>query len=73
LPVSLVFVPVMSEFFGGMGLIVGLRSRVAAIGICVTMLSAIAMVHWRFGLFMNWVGDREGASCLLSRNKGVSK
>jgi len=60
LPVPLAFVAVMSEFLGGLGLIVGLLSRVAALGICVTMISAIAMVHWRFGLFMNWLGDRKG-------------
>ena len=60
LPVPLAFVAVMSEFIGGLGLIVGLLSRVAAIGICITMLSAIATVHWRFGLFMNWLGDRKG-------------
>ena len=60
LPVPLAFVAVMSEFLGGLGLIVGLLSRVAAVGICLTMLSAIALVHWRFGLFMNWLGDRKG-------------
>ena len=60
LPVPLVFVAVMSEFPGGLGLMVGFLSRVAAAGICVTMLSAIATVHWRFGLFLNWSGDRKG-------------
>ena len=60
LPVPLAFVAVMSEFLGGLGLIVGLLSRIAALGICVTMLSAIAMVHWRFGLFLNWFGDSKG-------------
>ncbi len=50
----------MSEFLGGLGLIVGLLSRVAAIGVCVTMLSAIVMVHGRNGLFMDWFGDRKG-------------
>jgi putative oxidoreductase len=60
LPVPLAFLAVTSEFLGGMGLIVGLLSRVAAIGIGVTMLSAIAMVHGRNGLFMNWLGDRKG-------------
>ena len=24
------------------------------------MLSAIVMVHGRYGLFMNWLGDRKG-------------
>ena len=60
LPIPLAFVAVTSEFLGGVGLIVGLLSRVAAIGICITMLSAIAMVHWRNGLFLNWFGDRKG-------------
>ena len=60
LPIPMAFLAVMSEFLGGAGLIVGLLSRVAAIGICVTMLSAIVMVHGRYGLFMNWFGDRKG-------------
>jgi len=60
LPVPLAFLAVMSEFLGGLGLIVGLLSRVAAIGVCVTMLSAIVMVHGRYGLFMDWFGDRKG-------------
>jgi putative oxidoreductase len=41
------------------GLIVGLLSRVAAVGIAVTMLSAIVMVHGRNGLFMDWFGARK--------------
>jgi putative oxidoreductase len=60
LPIPVAFLAVMSEFLGGAGLIVGLLSRVAAVGVCVTMLSAIVMVHWRNGLFMNWFGDRKG-------------
>jgi putative oxidoreductase len=59
LPAPLAFLAVTSEFLGGMGLIVGLLSRVAAVGVCVTMFSAIAMVHWRHGLFMDWLGDRK--------------
>jgi putative oxidoreductase len=67
LPVPLVFLAVMSQFFGGVGLIVGLLGRVDAIGIGVTMLSVIAMLHWRFGLFMNLFGDnkRPGFECHL--------
>jgi putative oxidoreductase len=60
LPVPLAFLAVTSEFLGGVGLIVGLLSRVAAIGICITMLAAVVMVHGRNGLFMNWLGDRKG-------------
>ena len=59
LPFALAFAAVATEFFGGVGLIVGLLSRVAAIGIGVTMLSAIVMVHGRNGLFMDWFGARK--------------
>ena len=59
-PVPAAFLAVTSEFLGGVGLILGLLSRPAAIGVCVTMLSAIVMVHGRYGLFMNWFGDRKG-------------
>jgi putative oxidoreductase len=59
LPLPLAFVAVATEFLGGVGLIVGLLSRVAAVGIGVTMLSAIVMVHGRNGLFMDWLGARK--------------
>ena len=59
LPSPLAFAAVATEFFGGMGLIVGLLSRVAAVGIGVTMLAAIVMVHGRYGLFMDWLGARK--------------
>lgn len=51
---------VSAEFFGGLGLVFGLFSRVAALGIGVTMLAAVVMVHGRNGLFLNWLGDRKG-------------
>jgi putative oxidoreductase len=59
LPLPLAFAAVATEFFGGVGLIVGLLSRVAAVGIGVTMLSAIVMIHGRDGLFMDWFGTRK--------------
>jgi putative oxidoreductase len=59
LPLPLAFAAVATEFFGGVGLIVGLLGRVAAVGIGVTMLSAIVMVHGRNGLFMDWFGARK--------------
>jgi putative oxidoreductase len=59
-PIPLAFLAVAAEFFGGLGLIVGLLSRVAAAGIAAIMLAAIVMVHGRYGLFLNWFGDRKG-------------
>jgi putative oxidoreductase len=60
LPAILAFIAIATEFFGGAALIVGFFSRIAAVGIGVTMAMAILMVHGRYGLFLNWVGDREG-------------
>jgi putative oxidoreductase len=59
LPIPLAFLAIATEFFGGAGLIVGLLSRVAALGIAVTMVVAIFMVNGRYGLFLNWFGDRK--------------
>ncbi len=42
------------------GLLVGALSRVAAFGIAVVMLVAIAMVHGSAGFFMNWTGAQHG-------------
>jgi len=60
LPVSVAFLTVGAEFFGGIGLIAGFLSRVAALGIVAIMVAAIMMVHGRYGLFLNWFGDRKG-------------
>jgi putative oxidoreductase len=60
LPIPLAFLSVATEFFGGLGLIAGLLSRVAAIGIAAIMLAAIVIVHGRYGLFLDWFGNRKG-------------
>ena len=39
-----------AEFLGGLGLIVGLLTPIAAFGVLVVMLVAIFSVHWRNGL-----------------------
>jgi putative oxidoreductase len=60
IPAPLAFLAIAAEFFGGLGLIVGLLSRVAAFGISVNMLVAIFTVHLANGLFMNWTGQQKG-------------
>ena len=47
---------IMAEFLGAIGLILGFLTRVAAFGIGVVMLVAVALVHLPFGFFMNWFG-----------------
>lgn len=34
--------------------------RPAALVIAITMLGAIGIVHFRFGLFLNWFGNKKG-------------
>ena len=60
IPAPLAFLAIAAEFFGGIGLIVGLLSRVAAFGIIVNMVVAVLTVHLPFGFFMNWTGAQKG-------------
>jgi len=60
IPAPLAFLAVCEEFCGGLGLIVGLLSRIAAFGIIINMLVAIATVHHVNGFFMNWTGQQKG-------------
>ena len=60
IPVLFAFLALTAEFFGGLGLILGFLTRIAALGIFFDMVVAIAMVHYRFGFFMNWTGAQKG-------------
>ena len=60
IPAPFAFLAICAEFFGGLGLIIGLLGRIAAFGIICDMLVAVAMVHARNGFFMNWAGNQKG-------------
>jgi putative oxidoreductase len=60
IPAPLAFFAIAAEFFGGLGLIFGFLTRIAAFGIAMNMLVAIALVHSAFGFFMNWTGTQKG-------------
>jgi len=60
IPAPLAFLAIAAEFFGGIGLILGFLTRIAAFGIGVNMLVAIMTVHHNFGFFMNWTGTQKG-------------
>src|SRR6202167_738749 len=60
IPAPFAVLAIAAEFFGGLGLIFGLFTRVAAFGIFCNMGVAVAMIHHRFGLFMNWTGTQKG-------------
>jgi len=60
IPAPLAFLAFCAEFFGGLGLIAGLLTRVAAFGIAVDMVVAVLTVHLPNGFFMNWGGEQKG-------------
>jgi putative oxidoreductase len=60
IPAPLAFLAIAAEFFGGLGLILGFLTRIAAFGIAVNMLVAVVMVHLSNGFFMNWTGTQKG-------------
>jgi putative oxidoreductase len=60
IPGVFAFLAICAQFFGGLGLIVGLLARIAAFGIAVTMAVAVLKVHLAVGFFMNWYGAQKG-------------
>jgi putative oxidoreductase len=60
MPAPLAFLIICTEFFGGLGLIFGLLTRIASLGIAGLMIGAIFMVHLPNGFFMNWMGTQKG-------------
>jgi putative oxidoreductase len=60
LPAPVALLVICTEFFGGLGLIVGFLTRIPALGIGVEMIVAIFMVHLPNGFFMNWFGNQKG-------------
>ncbi len=60
IPWLLAFGVIVIEFFAPILLLLGLGTRLAALGIAVVMASAMMMVHAQYGFFMNWFGAQQG-------------
>src|SRR5215471_9767467 len=60
IPAVFAFLAICAEFLGGLGLIVGFLSRIAAFGILCNMLVAVLTVHIHYGFFANWSGQQKG-------------
>ena len=60
IPVPLALLAFAAEFLGPIGLVLGLLTRLAALGIACVMLVAILTVHKQHGFFMNWFGNQQG-------------
>lgn len=60
IPALFAFLAIAAEFFGAIGLILGLLTRVAAFGIACVMAVAMFKVALPNGFFMNWAGQQHG-------------
>jgi putative oxidoreductase len=60
IPPVLAFLAICAESLGGLGLILGLLSRIAAFGVLCVMLVAAFTVNLTNGFFMNWGGNQKG-------------
>ncbi|HZX12772.1 MAG TPA: DoxX family protein [Thermodesulfobacteriota bacterium] len=53
-PAFLAVLLIITEFFGGIAIILGLFTRLAALGLTIAMIVAIYKVHLQNGFFLNW-------------------
>ncbi len=53
-PAPLGALAILTEFFGGAAVLLGVFSRLAALGLAVTMVVAAAKAHLANGFFINW-------------------
>jgi len=61
IPALFAFLAIIAESFGAIGLIVGLTTRIAALGIGATMAVAALVTYSQHGyFFMNWFGAQSG-------------
>jgi putative oxidoreductase len=59
-PYFVAWLVILTEFFGGLFVVVGFLTRAAAIGIGCVMVGAVLIVHLDHGFFMNWFGQKSG-------------
>ncbi len=60
IPALFAVLAILAEGLGSLGLLTGLLTRVAAFGITMNMIVAVAMLHFPNGFFMNWFGNQKG-------------
>lgn len=54
LPLPIAYLVCFFEFLGGIGLVLGLFTRLAALAVIIVMIGAILKVHLPNGFFINW-------------------
>ena len=59
-PAAIGWLAIITEFVGGLALILGLFGRVAAFLVALSLISAVVTLHWSVGFFMDWNGQLQG-------------
>lgn len=54
IPPFLTVLAVACEFFGGLAVLIGYKSRLAALGLAAIMVVAMVRIHAANGFFINW-------------------
>jgi putative oxidoreductase len=63
MPAAIPYLVAFGELFGSIALLIGLLTRLAALGLFIEMTGAVLVVHAKNGFFMNWAsvgGKGEG-------------
>ncbi len=60
MPGIIAFLVILTEFLSSIALVLGVLTRLGALGITAIMVGAIALVHAPNGFFMNWYGNKPG-------------
>lgn len=59
-PASVAWLAIITEFVGGLALIIGVFGRVAAFLVALSLIISVVTLHWSVGFFMNWNGQLRG-------------
>jgi len=60
IPAVFALLAIAGEFLGGLGLVFGALTRIAAFGLASNMIVGVYLLHWKNGFFMNWSGHQKG-------------
>lgn len=60
IPAPFALAAIFTEFLAPIALVLGIGSRLAALGIAAIMVVATLTVHLPHGFFMNWAGNQQG-------------
>lgn len=60
IPAAVTVLVILGESLGALALVLGFLGRFMAASIAIIMVGAVALVHGRWGFFMNWYGQPRG-------------